>query len=718
MNTPTPRPVSPAGNPRHQRGSMAIAMMLMLLGLIAMLGLVEVGYLYWAKRDAQKVADMSALSGAQQLQTCSDDNSDNAAARANAKTDNGFKGTLTITCGYWDPSVGNDLHFTAADNDHSRNAVRVQAHMPLVPFFGFAHFSGVNTTAIASNTDPIAVFSIGSQLLRFNGNTPLGGLLKLIGVDLDKTTVLGYDGLAQVKITPGGLLEALHIPIASDIGIGELNELLGANKISLGQLLNAAATVAAQNGVADIDLEALSHALSTKIDLDNHDILPLGSSDEDGGGLFAHITAPDSSTSSALHADVGILDLITTGISIADSGHGVDVQNLNILGLVSVQAGIVEPPSIGIGGVGTKAYNAQVRLYVNIDTNEALGGLLRPLLTLLDTRIHIPLYVDVVNGLGTLKSIDCGSSPPTATISVESSILRACIGKVNPDAVFSTKDVCGDGLQDEELVKVPGSNITSKISINALSDTQDVTVAVGETASTNPNNLSIGDAVENIVEQLLGVISDALGNQANSPSNAASQLATKYLEATKNSNGRYDIDEAISWLSQPPDTPNSNPLQGLGDWTVTKGVPYACGFGLSTCWKDGSVWLGLSKAVKGEGQGLVPGLLGTLLGGLVVNNCSGLISTLLTYNSCVEGNLASYLQTAPEGILGGNIDSDGNCNSLLCIILRPLLDLLKPVLNGVGTLLSGTLANTLGIELGRTDVHLQSLQCHRVQLVY
>jgi len=40
------------------------------------------------------------------------------------------------------------------------------------------------------------------------------------------------------------------------------------------------------------------------------------------------------------------------------------------------------------------------------------------------------------------------------------------------------------------------------------------------------------------------------------------------------------------------------------------------------------------------------------------------------------------------------------------------------VLNGIGTLLTTTLANVLGLELGRTDVHVQSIQCNSAQLVY
>ena len=66
-------PHPPCATPARQRGGMSVTMMLLMLGLVAMLGLVEIGYLYWAKRDVQKVADLSALAGAQRLDLCTAD---------------------------------------------------------------------------------------------------------------------------------------------------------------------------------------------------------------------------------------------------------------------------------------------------------------------------------------------------------------------------------------------------------------------------------------------------------------------------------------------------------------------------------------------------------------------------------------------------------------------------------------------------------------------
>lgn len=110
----------------------------------------------------------------------------------------------------------------------------------------------------------------------------------------------------------------------------------------------------------------------------------------------------------------------------------------------------------------------------------------------------------------------------------------------------------------------------------------------------------------------------------------------------------------------------------------------------------------------------------------MINRCNSLLSTLLNYNNCVKSNLASYLQTRPGGLedlAGGTGVTDPGtdqvrCSGLLCLALTPVLETVKPLLNGVSTLLSQTLAQVLGLELGRTDVHMQSIQCTPAQLVY
>ncbi|MCS4229552.1 putative membrane protein [Stenotrophomonas maltophilia] len=719
------------GFPHPQRGAMSVTMLLVMIGLVAMLGLVEIGYLYWAKRDAQKVADLSAIAGAQRLDLCNASFSDNSAARNNAERQNRFVGVLAIECGSWNTTHPAADHFVAGVSaSHPLNAVKVTASRSVLPLFGQnASLPQISAQAVAKRSAPTAVFSVGSQLLRINGNTPLGSTLKLVGVDLDQTTLLGYDGLAQARVTPGGLLQALGIPVDANISIGDFNALLAAHKVSLGRLVDATASVLARSGVAAADLTLLRNALGTRLDLDALTV-QLGS-DANGSGLFAKIVAPDGSASSALQANVSALDLLTTGITIASDGRGVSINQLNLLGeAVSVRTGVVEPPSIGIGGVGATAYNAQVRVVADVDTNgiRILGLGLGQLLGNLGIRVKLPVHADVTNAMGTLVSLQCTTERPTATIRVDASVLRSCVGKVAEAERFSTRNVCGTSLQNEQMITLLGAAVVNdKLSLDALQASEQVTLAAGETASTRINPLLIGDTVSHIVEELLRVLSNLLSPASNgmSTSQAADNLADQLLKAANPGTSRYNATTTVAFLRR---TEPHNGIQPFKEWQLTNGVPHACPLLLGTCFKTGPVWDGFKATVTGEGLGLVDGLLGSLAGGLLINRCDSLLTNLggdAAYNSCVQKNLSSYLQTAPEGVLdaylGSGVTAPGNqvsCRGLLCILLKPVLDVLKPVLNGIGTLLTTTLANVLGLELGRTDVHVQSIQCNSAQLVY
>ncbi|QZN81013.1 hypothetical protein K5K93_00835 [Stenotrophomonas sp. DR822] len=704
------------------RGGMSVTMMLVMIALLAMLGLIEIGFLFWAKRDAQKVVDLAALAGAQRLDLCRPDNADNSAARQNALAQNTFPGQVQIQCGNWNATRGTADHFSpSVDAGNPRNAVRVIAERGVLPFFGQnSTLPTLRVQAVAKRSEPTAVFAVGSQLLRTNGNSPLMATLRLVGLDVTNATILSYDGLAQATVTPSGLLAALGIPVTADLSVADFNRLLSVNRISLAQLVNATATVVGRETAVGVQLQALSNLVGTRLDINQLNIL-LGSQNG-GGGLFAQVISPDGTIGSALESRVNVLDLVTAAISIANDGNGVQVQGLNLLG-IDVKAGVVEPPSIAIGGVGARAYNAQVRLMVDVDSDRLFA--IGPLLNLLGTRLHLPVHVDVANAMGTLTSIQCGAAPPTATVQVDSSVLRACVGKVNAADRFSKSNVCDATLQNEQLLKLLGQPlINDKVTLPALTSTQSLTLAAGQTGSTRINPLAVGTAVSDLVNELLRVLSGMLSSpkQGMSANDTAKALADRYLQAAFPSGGRYNVDQVIPLLR---DGDPSRNLAPLGNWTVTKGVPKPCLIGLSTCWEDGSVWAGYRATVTGQGLGLLDGLLGSLVGGLLINRCDSLLGNLIDYNGCVRTNLASYIQTAPAGFLdgqnGGGVTTPGNnvtCSGLLCALLNPVLAALKPVLNSVGTLLTNTLASLLGLELGRTDVSMQSIQCSSAQLVF
>jgi uncharacterized membrane protein len=692
----------------RQHGAGAVSLLLLLLGLVAMLGLVEVGYLYWTKRDLQRVADLAALAGAQRLDLCSADGADNSAARANATQDNGFDGTLVLACGHWQPAASGD-GFSAVGADAPLNAVRATATRTAVPIFGrLPSMPTVSAAAVARHSAPAAAFSAGSRLLDIDGDAPLQQVLALLGVDLSGTQVASYQGLANVEVTPRGLLEALGIPVATDLDVGEFNALLLANSVSVGQLLDVMASLASTQGVANASVTALSSAAAT---LGIRDVaVQLGSNDT-SSGLFASVVGGDGSADSALDVQVDALNLIGAAISVATGKHAVTVPQVNLLGLVQGQAALVEPASIGIGPVGTTAYNAQVRLKLDIDSDQLLlaGSLFR----LLGTRIHLPLYIDVVDGFAELTAIDCDSRPRTASFDVTSNIANICIGTPVGDWA-SLRSMCtGAGnLADAQLVKLFGANVlTTHVAVPALQATDSIVVPVGGTGTVAPNQLEVGTTVSALTDALFSAL-DALLNPAGASSTdaaAASSLATQYLEATKSSNGRYNADAVVAALQS-----GTSDLGALGTWTTT--IPQCS---LILCWTtQGDVWTGFKYSVQGTNS-LLGAVLGSVLG---ITACNGLLSSLLNYNGCVRDNLAKYLLTKPDGLGSTNYDpqtASGSCSTVLCAMLRPVINAtLRPVLNAVGSLLATTLDDVFGLQLGRTDVHVDAIQCQSAQLVH
>lgn len=710
---PKLRVTAPSGRGRaRQRGSVLVATAGALLVSVTLLASADLGYLFYMKREMQKVADLSALAGAQRIdkRNCT---AAIAAATGNANLNmSRYSMTLPmgqgpITCGRWDPvaasgtttvasemaptesygGAGVRTYFGTPKTGIDYNAVKVAFSQDVPMFFSFLGTRTVSVQAIAIRDAPLATFSVGSKISTINpAQTPLGAILRLVGANVGPSELLSYNGLAQVKVTPSGLLQALGIPVSADLGVGELNTLLAGRQVQLGTLLNAITTVGGQNALASANV-VVANALQTALSVPSL-MVQLGSTDA-VGGLFAKVVAPGATVASALNAQVSALDLITAAVGVASSQRGVATA-LNVGSIAGITAtaklGIIEPPSIGIGGIGTKAYTAQVRLYAHVTTNG--GGLASSLLTLLGTSIDLPIVVDVVSAFGTLTDMNCGASPPAATIGVDSSLLKACVGKVNESTLFSTREVCDTGLQDQTIAKVLNLNLLSgQVHSNALSTpTVPVTLSVGQTKSTGQNPLAIGDTVSSLMNQLLGLIlaqpssGGTGGSIAGMTPATAADVADKYLT-------KYSYNANLIATNMAAD-----------------GVTWArpCLIGVLTCPMP-DVW-----------RNQVTPLLGTC-----DNTCkrNALIASLQTTatNGVIPG-LLTGVGDLVSGLLGGT--GSTTQQNLLQSLLKPVIELLKPTLNAVGTALSNVLLNVLGIDLGVTDVKLMSLSCSNARLVY
>lgn len=708
-------PEAPASH-RRSHGSIivntAIALSLIVITLIG----TEIGYMYFMKREFQKTADLAALAGAQQIRngctaasTAAQTNANGASASDPSRNmPLGF--TLAageVQCGYWDRLTS----FQTPAVTGAANAVRVSFQketVRLLPFFDGNR--SISTSAVAALSAPLAEFSVGTKLVTVSGDSLLGRALKGIGLDLTGSLV-GYDGLAQVKVTPAGLLAQLGIPVSADIGVGELKALLDAKTITLAQLLDA--TVKAAGVGTDLLTSniTLLNAIQTKLGVTGLTV-PLGS--------LLQITAPNGPAGAALNVGINALDILSTGIGIATQKHAIAVSSLGVANLVKARVALIEPPSIGIGGVGAVAYTGQLRTYVQIDTGSVpvVGSIVR---------LKLPIMIDAVNGKGTLTQM-CTPALRTpagvdrARIDVQASILKVCVGKPGADPskedeIFSTSASCDTNLQNEQLlnVRLLGINLVSlntKLKIDALPlpPNSYVTLAQSETGTLG-NDLLIGSTVTNITNALL-----------------ASLLANSLSQSPALTDAQRQAMATDLWGTPP------------------------CGASDSACRKARLTTVNNKITAAANGLSGFLGNLGTdtlsILNQLLTLNIAGLVSGILT----LVGGLLSSVGSVLGGILGGlfgngctgggifgSTGSDAGCISEIADSLRNssgsgststpnavislvgfLLQLLQPILDAVGTqILTPLLQNVLGLHLGQVDINLRTLDCNAApSLVY
>lgn len=689
---------TPTVKRKRQSGSIvintAIALSLIVIALIG----TELGYLFFIKREMQKTADLAAIAGASAVQPA-DCTAARAAALANvAQNIAGF--TPVVTCGRWNPALGTERHFTPDQTAYNAVHVVISGTPPTLLAFSPGQRS-LQTEAVAAATDPLASFSVGSTLLR-TGSSVLGDLLKGIGLDLTGTSLVGYDGLAQVRITPGGLLQALGIPVASDIGVGELNTLLAARTVSLGTLLDAIVTLAGQDTLLASNTSLL-HAVTTRVGVANLQV-PLGSVEGGPAGLFAGVNA-----TSALTANVNALDLLYSSIGVATQRHAVAVDGLSMAGLVNARTVLIEPPSIAVGGVGATAYTAQLRIWAEIDTGSlpVIGHV---------ARVRLPLMVDVVNGRGTLTEMCTPElrqpdGTDQAAIAVDASIVKVCVGRpgANPaleSEIFSTTASCDQNLANEELLRV-GSlvSLSTHLSLDALPLNSSVTLAEGE-IDTVGNPLNLGTTLGNITDALLATLLVETMGRGSSFTAAQRQTTAQNLwnaqgAACGNRACRVSRLTTIKAAMENNASGLSSFLGGLNSEVLAL---LANTLGLNV--------QGILTNVGSLVGGLLTGLgdvLGAVLGGLV-GGCTAIIGS--NDAACVSG-IASSLE--------GNSSAGGSSvpNSITALT-GYLLQMLRPVLNNIGNqVLTPILRDLLGLRLGEIDVHLRTLSCQaRAHLVY
>lgn len=317
---------------------------------LAALLVLDIGNLFWQKRELQKMADLAALSGAiEPVETrCQPVALD--VAKANGLQIAGGD-TLRAQAGHWGSGPqGVGVQFLPAPVAGGVNAPRTNAcHVELsrsVDYFFVWPASGAasrqltaQATAVAS-LQRMARISVRTKLANLNTrdslvlNALVGGLL---GGELN-LDVMGWQGLANLDVDLLTYLDALALRL--NLQAGGYDQLLR-TQVGVGDLLSALITAVEQGGnTTNVSLQALraieAQARLSSLRLQLIDLLKVQT------GL----------PSEALRTDLNVLQLVQGVVQVGNSNSAVAGSVALPLGLVGVNAyvQVIEPPQLSAIG--------------------------------------------------------------------------------------------------------------------------------------------------------------------------------------------------------------------------------------------------------------------------------------------------------------------------------------------------------------------------------
>ena len=403
------------------------------LGLtLAALGAIDVGNVYFVRRELQRTADMSAMAAAQVIGSQGGCTAAQSTALSNAAS-NGFNAdgqtyTLSPTCGRWDTS--SKTYFGSNNsNGNPLNAVQVQVTQKLPMFFLIGSPTNVTatSTAMATNVDK---FSLGTAIASLNTqqsallNAILGGLLGMkSGVSL---SVADTQSLASANIELDNLRVAL--------GAASMQGLLNTN-VSFYDLM-VAMVKALQAGGDTVNANILQ---ALEVVVPGGQNITIGDGGQSAPGLLSlGLANPNSAATATINA----LDAVMVAAQIAQSGpNGTPGPVINLstglAGIAGVSLQVINPPALAMGEGGTLSngnYRTVARAAaINLGITLLPVGL--PPVNLLVASISalstpIVVNVGVATGKAELVSVDCESSKAAtqATMRVTPGLANVCLG--------------------------------------------------------------------------------------------------------------------------------------------------------------------------------------------------------------------------------------------------------------------------------------------------
>ena len=445
---------------RRQSGSVATLGALWLMIAVICLATIDIGNVFWQKRELQKIADLAALAGAQ--------GETPAACQANATriaTLNGMTGVPQVECGNWTPSPGGGDSRTYFVNGASPlNASRVTVARTVPYLFLFSVTAGggrqVEAVATAARSRPLVQLRIRSKLIEIDDkksailNPIIGGLL---GGSLNIQAV-GWNGLAKTHLSLLDFFKEIGVKrglINVDATVIDYEKILDA-PISALDVIDVMLSLFQRTTSSNDDPQAVSAAITALNAIIAANIskfqITLRSLLDEKSGL------PES----ALQAQLNPLNIVQLLAQVSGNKNGLVVKggvlNLPGIGTVKISLKVVEPPqssviaalpSVSSSSFETAAVTvktAQVQSLISVDLTalDGLGGLTNIIfnlvgaLTTVSPRIiEVPARFDVhVEGVGAQAWVENGQCTPEKKMRVhaETSIAKIRFGRLGNSA--------------------------------------------------------------------------------------------------------------------------------------------------------------------------------------------------------------------------------------------------------------------------------------------
>ncbi|MCY0388165.1 pilus assembly protein TadG-related protein [Robbsia sp. Bb-Pol-6] len=653
----------------RQSGGIAITMAIFLLVAVVLLESLALGYAFYLRRKMQTVADFSALAGAQQL-SGTDCTTALKTASANGAL-NGVTTTFASSCGRWNAAYTSALHYqpqTDASVDPNAVYVSVSATLPWVPSWMPSSTIGAQAIAIR-NGSPVAVFSIASGLL----SSQLG-------------CVAACGAIASANFSVLDFLRALGIAVPTPLTVGGLTTLLSTNPVTYAQVVGAIGSLTG--------LSNLSSVLRVSPTQANLPVQLLTTASVRGLFTFDTLASSTDTAGSILGAQLNALSLVTTAVGVADRNSAIGTT-LGAGG-ITAQVNVVAPPSIGMGGVGASAYSGQIRVYAHVTTAGITGS--APLLGLLAS-VDLPIEIDVADASATITSLCTAKNAggaDTATFSVSTPLLQACVGALTESTVKAGTSSCASTLTPQTVLSLVSGLATVKagFTLAALPNTGSYTLAAGQTAVTTGNNLVPGTALSQI---LTGLDTQLVASLL--PGSASVSVGTVGTTTSTGSTGTSTIATALAPAGTTLNAAAAAINASLASLTSLSTALGGTGLSVLSGTQTSLLRLlqGTASAVATLTSAINP-ILGGLLGG--------------TLGPCgiVSGTGTAAIQACVASKLSGTASGSGTPNALL-FVTSAVANLLQPALTSLAASLSSGLTTLFGTELGAGTLNLISLNC-------